>query len=118
MRVIAMEPMAENVRYFERHIWLNGIQNIEVLVAVIGLECGRESFLCGDNRSTGHLAPGQYGDRCGHAGFNVCEIRRSRCVKMDVEGAEYLALQDAERCLAGPDHFSSYPFCRSCGQVF
>lgn len=30
--VIAVEPMLENVSYLERHISLNGIRNIEVLV--------------------------------------------------------------------------------------
>ena len=58
MRVIAVEPMAENVRYLERHIRLNRIQNVEVLGGS-GWKRVWAGVVCpGDNRSTGHLGTG------------------------------------------------------------
>ena len=101
MRVIAVEPMAENVRYLERHIRLNRIRNVEVLVAAVGRECGRESFCPGDNRSTGHLASGFFEVDVVTLDSMSVEFGAPDVIKMDVEGAEYLALQGAERCLAG-----------------
>ena len=101
MRVIAVEPMLENVSYLERHILLNGIRNIEVLVAAVGRECGRESFCRGDNRSTGHLAPNPFMVDVVTLDSMLVKFGAPDVIKMDVEGAEYLALQGAERCLAG-----------------
>lgn len=98
-RVIAVEPLAENVRYLERHIALNGIRNVEVLVAAVGHECGRESFYRGDNRSTGHLAPGSLEVDVITLDSLCAKFGAPDVIKIDVEGAEYLALQGAERCL-------------------
>jgi FkbM family methyltransferase len=100
-RVIAVEPLAENVRYLERHITLNGIRNVEVLVAAVGHKCGRESFYCGDNRSTGRLAPGSLEVDVVTLDSLCVKFGAPDVIKIDVEGAEYLALQGAERCLAG-----------------
>jgi FkbM family methyltransferase len=99
MRVIAVEPVAENVRYLERHIGLNGVRNIEVLVAAVGRECGRESFCRGYNRSTGHLAPGLLEVDVVTLDSMCVKFGAPDVIKIDVEGAEYLALQGAERCL-------------------
>jgi FkbM family methyltransferase len=101
MRVIAVEPMLENVSYLERHISLNGIRNIEVLVAAVGRECGRRSFCGGDNRSTGHLAPGRLEVDVVTLDSMCAKFGTPDVIKMDVEGAEYMALQGAERCLTG-----------------
>jgi hypothetical protein len=71
------------------------------LVAAVGREYGRrESFCPGDNRSTGYLAVGSLEVDLVRARFNVCEIWRSRCDQDGRGRREYLALQEAERCLA------------------
>ena len=93
--------MLENVSYLERHISLNGIRNIEVLVAAVGRECGRESFCRGDNRSPGHMAPGPLEVDVVTLDSMCVKFGAPDVIKMAVEGAEYLALQGAERCLAG-----------------
>src|SRR5258708_15463433 len=101
MRVIAVEPMLENVSYLERHISLNGIRNIEVVAAAVARECGQASFTAGDNRSTGHLAAGPLKVDVITLDSMLLKFGAPDVIKMDVEGAEYLALQGAERCLAG-----------------
>jgi FkbM family methyltransferase len=99
-RVIAVEPLPENLRYLEKHLLLNGISNVQVLSAAAGSECGRQSFCSGGNRSTGHLGSG------------TCEVDvvtlDSMCerfgtpdvIKIDVEGAEHSVLQSMGRCFA------------------
>jgi FkbM family methyltransferase len=100
MRVIAVEPVAENVKYLERHISLNGIRNIEVVVAAVARECGRASFSAGDNRSTGHLAAGPLNVDVVTLDSLFVKFGAPDVIKVDVEGAEYLALQGAKCCLA------------------
>lgn len=101
MRVIAVEPVAENVKYLERHISLNGVRNIEVVVAAVARECGQASFSAGNNRSTGHLAAGPLKVDVVTLDSLFVKFGAPDVIKMDVEGAEYVALQGAERCLAG-----------------
>jgi hypothetical protein len=40
-RVIAVEPLPDNIRYLERHLQLNKIRNVEIVAAAVGRECGR-----------------------------------------------------------------------------
>jgi FkbM family methyltransferase len=101
MRVIAVEPMLENVSYLERHFSLNGIRNIDVLVAAVGRECGRGSFCRGDNCSTGHLAPGPLEVDIVTLDSMRAKFGAPDVIKMDVEGTEYMALQGAERSWLG-----------------
>src|SRR5437764_4921344 len=57
-RVIAVEPLSENLSYLEKHIRLNGISNVEVVPAAAGGVLGRQLFCCGGDRSTGYLGSG------------------------------------------------------------
>src|SRR5258708_11450825 len=75
MRVIAVEPVAENVKYLERHISLNGIRNIEVVAAAVLRECGQGSVSVGDNRSTGHVACGPLKVDLGFADSMFVQLR-------------------------------------------
>jgi len=100
-RVIAVEPVAENIKYLERHIALNRIRNIELVVAAVAGECGKASFSVGENRSTGHLAAGTLKVNVVTLDSLLMKFGAPDVIKMDVEGAEYLALQGAERCLSG-----------------
>jgi len=100
-RVIAVEPVAENVSYLKRHIALNKIRNIEVLVAAVARECGRASFSIGDSRSMGRLAPGPLEVDVITLDSLLLKFGAPDVIKIDVEGAEFLALQGGEHCLAG-----------------
>lgn len=101
MRIIAVEPVPENVSYLERHISLNGVRNIDIVAAAAGRECGRARFCVGQNRATGHLAPGSIEVEVVTLDSLLARFEAPDVIKMDVEGAEYLALQGAEKCLAG-----------------
>ena len=101
MRVIAVEPLPANIRYLERHILLNRITNVEILVAAVGGECGQGSFCAGDNRFTGHLAPGPVEVEVVTLDLLLEKFGPPDVIKIDVEGAEYMALQGAECCLRG-----------------
>ena len=99
VRVIAVEPLPDNIRFLEKHLRLNRITNVEVLAAAVGQECARQSFCIGENRSVGHL---------GEDGFEVDVITLDLLcakngppdvIKIDVEGTEYLALLGASLCL-------------------
>jgi FkbM family methyltransferase len=99
-RVIAVEPLPENLRYLEKHVRLNGITNVEVLPAAAGHECGRQSFCLGENSSTGHLGAGTYEVNVITLDSIYEKFGAPHVIKIDVEGAEYSALLSMERCLA------------------
>jgi FkbM family methyltransferase len=99
-RVVAVEPLPDNVGYLEKHLRLNRITNVEVVAAAVGQEVGRQSFCVGENRSVGHL---------GEEGFEVdivtldslhAKYGRPDVIKIDIEGAEYSSLLGAKCCLA------------------
>jgi FkbM family methyltransferase len=99
-RVIAVEPVPDNLRFLEKHILLNGITNVQVLSAAAGQKCGRESFCCGGNRSTGHLGSGTY-EVDVLTLDSMCErFGAPDVIKIDVEGAEHSVLQSMGRCFA------------------
>ncbi|SRR6266498_3423253 len=100
-RVIAVEPLRDNLHYLNRHIQLNRITNVAVLPAAVGHECGRQSFCMGGNRSTGHLGPGTAQVAVITLDFMYQKFGAPEVIKIDVEGAEYLVLKGGERCLAG-----------------
>jgi FkbM family methyltransferase len=100
MRVIAVEPLPDNLHYLEKHILLNGITNVQVLSAAAGQKSGRQSFWCGGNRATGHLGSGSY-----EVDVITLDSMRERfgtpdVIKIDVEGAEHSVLQSMGLCLA------------------
>lgn len=99
-RVIAVEPLPDNIRYLEKHLRLNRITNVEVLDAAVGQECGRQSFCIGENRSVGHL--GEEGLEVEVVTLDLLCAKNGPpdVIKIDVEGAEFLVLLGAKHCLA------------------
>lgn len=103
-RVIAFEPLAENVASLRRHILLNGLSNVTVIQAAVSGEVGMASFQLGPNNAMGHLS--------GDAGAYMLPtvtldglvqsgtIPPPDLVKMDVEGAESTVLAGAADLLA------------------
>jgi FkbM family methyltransferase len=99
-RVIAVEPLAENVAYLKRHLDLNGVSNVEVWPTAVADKEGEESFAAAADRSQGKLAG---------EGPMVRTVTLDRLcqtcgppvlIKVDVEGAEYRVLLGAQKCLA------------------
>ena len=99
-RVIAVEPLAENVAYLKRHLDLNGVFNVEVWPAAVADKEGEEPFAAAGDRSQGTL--GAEGPMVRTITLDrLCEIcGPPALIKVDVEGAEYRVLQGAQKCLA------------------
>lgn len=99
-RVIAIEPLAENVAYLKRHLDLNGVRNVEVWSVAVADKEGDESFAAAGDRSQGKLGGG--GPMVRTVTLDrLCEIYgRPALIKVDVEGAEYRVLLGAQKCLA------------------
>jgi FkbM family methyltransferase len=100
-RVVAVEPLPDNIRYLERHLQLNKIRNVEIVAAAVGGECGRQSFSVGENRSIGHLGSGLL-----EVDVITLDSLRAKygppdVIKIDVEGAECSVLQGGKHCLTG-----------------
>jgi FkbM family methyltransferase len=99
-RVIAVEPLAENVAYLERHLDLNGVCNVEVWPTAVADKEGEEPFAAVADRSQGKL--GGEGPMVRTVTLDrLCEIcGPPALIKVDVEGAEYRVLLGAQKCLA------------------
>jgi len=99
-RVIAVEPLAENVAYLKRHLDLNGVCNVEVWPAAVADKEGEEPFAAAGDRSQGKL--GGEGPMVRTVTLDrLCEIcGPPALIKVDVEGAEYRVLLGAQKCLA------------------
>ena len=101
-RVVAFEPLASNVRFVQRHLRLNHIDNAQIVEAAVGSHNGPALF------ETHHSnAMGRVSDR----GSTIIEqvsldaLSDSRTIpdpalmKIDVEGAELNVLEGASRML-------------------
>jgi FkbM family methyltransferase len=99
-RVIAVEPLAENVAYLKRHLDLNGVCNVEVWPAAVADKEGHEPFAASGNRSQGRLGKAGPAVRTVTLDY-LCEIcEPPALIKVDVEGGEYRVLMGAEKCLS------------------
>jgi FkbM family methyltransferase len=101
-KVYAFEPNPRNLHYLGEHLRINRVRNVEVLSCAVAERSGEGFFQEGRNSSTGHLAT--------ERGLVVCTVSLDECVesgrvlcpaliKIDVEGAEMLVLQGAQRIL-------------------
>lgn len=101
--VFSFEPLPENVAYLKQHLKLNDISNVRVLELAIGNESGVAHFSTESTRAMGKLEPA--GDLIVQVSsldllLDQGDTLPPHAVKMDIEGAEYLALQGASRCFA------------------
>jgi FkbM family methyltransferase len=107
-RVIAFEPDEENCRSLAENLGRNQLGNVTIERACVGRESGTAKFFTADRRNNGIgsmiEAPGEArGIRC------VCLDDLFRppfgpcLIKLDIEGAEWLALSGARRLLSAPD---------------
>jgi FkbM family methyltransferase len=98
-RVIAVEPLAENVAYVKQHLDLNGVCHVGVWPAAVADKEGEEPLVAAANRSQGKL---------GGEGPMVRTVTLDRLcgicgppalIKVDVEGAEYRVLLEHRSAL-------------------
>jgi len=101
-KTYAFEPLPKNTWYLHRHFELNSIQNAQVLELAISDQIGTHSFCEAGDRSMGHL--GKNGKlRVRTATLDSLlheeEIPAPDYIKMDIEGAELMALRGASECI-------------------
>src|ERR1051326_549775 len=101
-KVFAFEPLLRNLGYLKRHIALNQIHNVEVLELAIADENGTASFEIEPTGSMGSFSSGGQ-VRVQTASLDSLlaqgKILPPDYIKMDIEGAELLALRGAEHCI-------------------
>src|SRR5688572_10021896 len=56
-RVVAFEPVPENVRYLKEHVRVNGLENVSVIEKAVGERAGAARFLGHQDRLQGRMDP-------------------------------------------------------------
>jgi len=105
-RVLAVEANPENQRLIMRNLSVNGIQNVKVIKKALGKKVGVVRFNIGAGSTTGRIAKND-------ETFKVIKVKSTTLdelvkketkpvslVKMDIEGAESLALEGAIKTLS------------------
>lgn len=101
-KVFAFEPFPKNIGNIKRHISLNNIKNTEVLEVAVSDKTGVVNFSTGASSSVGSIS--ETGDlRVKTESLDnlllAGEILPPKVIKMDIEGAEFLALGGAKTIL-------------------
>lgn len=109
--VVAFEPVLRNLVYLHQHIEINKCRNVTVVSAACSKELSLANFSAGDNYAEGHLSTtnGHSEKTPGRRSTIVPTVTIDAVVeqlgilptviKMDVEGAEEMALLGAQRTL-------------------
>ncbi len=101
-RVISFEPVPQNLAFLKEHIRLNSITNATVIEAAVADFDGTTSFAKGANRSEGHIdANGEFEVKAISLDQLISsnQIPAPDYLKIDVEGAEMMALSGASQML-------------------
>uniref|UniRef100_A0A7V3N4B4 FkbM family methyltransferase n=1 Tax=candidate division CPR3 bacterium TaxID=2268181 RepID=A0A7V3N4B4_UNCC3 len=101
-KVIAFEPVPQNLLFLRRHLQLNGCRNVTIVDAAV---CDKEGIACfdrGPNSSMGHIS--KDGDLIVRLVSLDELVMKNRIdppdyIKIDVEGAELLVLKGAKKTL-------------------
>jgi FkbM family methyltransferase len=104
-RVIAFEPLLDNLEYLSRHVRLNQLTNTDVLGVACSDSTGIVTFARGANGALGRIAEnGSGGDMLVPAltldDFHARTGLVPNVMKIDVEGAELRVLTGAQALLA------------------
>jgi FkbM family methyltransferase len=99
-KVFAFEPAPRNLSYLRKHLTLNRVKNVEVLAIAASDKNGISSFEIEQTGFMGHLS-GQGSITVPTAALDSLveegKVLPPDFVKMDIEGAELLALRGASR---------------------
>lgn len=101
-RVIAFEPLPRNLHFLRGHLRLNKIDNVEIIERALSDSEDEVSFSEGENSFNARIDPSGWvtvqtatlDELVARAGLPAPDF-----VKMDIEGAEVLALNGARRML-------------------
>lgn len=103
-QVYVFEPLPANLIFLKEHIRLNHVGNTHVIEAAVSDTRGIASFDVGPSRSMGHLATTAGGIQVRTVVLDELiqtgEIPTPTYMKIDIEGAEALALSGARSMLA------------------
>ncbi|MGA9529281.1 MAG: FkbM family methyltransferase [Terriglobales bacterium] len=100
-RVYAFEPVPENAAYLRKHLAMNCAANVQIFELAISDGSGTASFSRETTRATGRLAAsGSVTVATAALDDLIAEgrIAPPGCIKMDIEGAEFRALNGARQC--------------------
>lgn len=101
-KVFVFEPIPRNLVYLEKHLQINHITNVKVFGVAVSDQCGTVRFDEGNNSSVGHIS--QNG-RLDVRSVSIDElvdqaaIAKPDFIKIDVEGAEFVALNGSRHVL-------------------
>ena len=100
-RVVAFEPLPENVVFLRRHLALNAIRNVDVVETAVSDRNGFAAFGQEPTRAMGHLS--NDGDLQVETTTLDTFLQDQKNpppthIKMDIEGAEFAALTGAKDC--------------------
>ncbi len=102
-KVVAFEPLPDNLTYLYRHLEINRVPNVEVIEAAVSDTSTILRFKQGSHSSMGAIAPG---GELEVKAVSLDELLRDGkiappdFIKMDIEGAEYQALHGAKMLLS------------------
>lgn len=101
-RVVAFEPVGENLNYLETHLRINAVSNVEIVRAAVSDRAGRIRLTRGPSSSMWLLhSQGELEVEAVRLDDLVMNGRLPPpdVIKMDIEGAELLALQGSVNVL-------------------
>ena len=101
-KVFAFEPLPRNIEFLRKHIELNKMAQISVIEAAVSDHSGEAYFDLGASSAMGHLSEaGEMRVRmvCLDEMLDKGDLLPPDYIKVDVEGAEYEALQGARHLL-------------------
>ena len=101
-RLMAFEPLADNIEYLRKHVELNDCGNVAVMSIALSDRGGMRPFLVHENRSMGRLSvSGDLRVRCQPLDvlWDSGTISQPDVIKIDVEGAEWEVLRGAHKLL-------------------